>query len=267
MTDQEGQPLQFDSAEPSAGSAEDVTCAVCKNAIVGSYHMANQAVICANCRKNLETEMASGSSTGRFGRALLFGLGGALVGAGIYYAVLAITDLEIGLIAIVVGWLVGLGVSKGSRGRGGWVYQTLAVALTYSAIVSTYVPFIIQGFREQSITATKPDSLRLGKLDSTNVVFAADSTDGAAARSLAPAAASDSAAKPVVDAEPKPTMGQMVLAFAVLFALAAAAPFLAGMSNIVGLLIIGFALYQAWKMNKKVTIALTGPYQVGTTPA
>jgi hypothetical protein len=44
--------------------------------------------------------------------------------------------------------------------------------------------------------------------------------------------------------------------------LALAYPFLAGFQNIIGILIIGFALYEAWKLNKRVPLAVTGPFRV-----
>jgi hypothetical protein len=141
---------------------------------------------------------------GRFLRALAFGAIGAAVGAGIYYAILALTGYELGLVAIVVGWLVGRGVSLGANHRGGWLYQAMAVFLTYTAIVSTYVPLI-----------------------------AKEGVEG-----------------------PLP----------LLFIVAYAVPFLAGLGNLIGIAIIGFALYQAWSMNKRLTIAFTGPYTVKTAP-
>ena len=40
-------------------------------------------------------------------------------------------------------------------------------------------------------------------------------------------------------------------------------PFMSGFENIIGLLIIAFALYQAWAMNKRLRIEIRGPYRVG----
>src|SRR2546425_1113490 len=48
-----------------------------------------------------------------------------------------------------------------------------------------------------------------------------------------------------------------------LAALAYAAPIMIGISNPLHLLIAGFALYEAWKLNRGVAIRITGPYQVG----
>ena len=200
--------LRFDEPAPGSGSP---VCARCRAAIAAAYYEVNGHVVCADCKEILGRDPA-GSAPARLLRAGAFGLGAAILGAGLYYAILAATGYEIGLVAIAVGWLVGRGVQKGSNGAGGWAYQTLAVGLTYLAIVSTYVPFIV--------------------------------------KSGAPASA---------------TAGHFAVGILALIAVAAAAPFLAGVENVLGLMIIGFALYQAWKMNRRVPLAISGPYAVGQT--
>jgi len=55
----------------------------------------------------------------------------------------------------------------------------------------------------------------------------------------------------------------LLVGLAVLAALAYAAPIMIGISNPLHLLIAGFALYEAWKLNRGVAIRVTGPYQVG----
>lgn len=40
------------------------------------------------------------------------------------------------------------------------------------------------------------------------------------------------------------------------------APFLQGAENIIGILIIAFGLWRAWQLNKRVEVAVTGPYNV-----
>ena len=47
----------------------------------------------------------------------------------------------LGLIAVLVGWMVGKAVLAGSGNRGGRAFQVMAVALTYCAIVMSNVPF------------------------------------------------------------------------------------------------------------------------------
>jgi hypothetical protein len=44
-----------------------------------------------------------------------------------------------------------------------------------------------------------------------------------------------------------------------------AAPFMAGAGNVMGMLIIGFGLYEAWKTNRR--IPLSGPFRIGPAPA
>ena len=44
------------------------------------------------------------------------------------------------------------------------------------------------------------------------------------------------------------------------------APVLAGISNIIGMLIIGFALWEAWKINKKKKLEIAGPFLIAGAP-
>jgi hypothetical protein len=231
--------LRFDEPAAAAGTP---TCASCRSAITAAYYEVNGHVVCADCKSTMEQARA-GSGTSRLLKAAAYGAGAAVLGAGLYYAILAMTGYEIGLVAIAVGWLVGRGVQKGSNGAGGWAYQTLAVGLTYLAIVSTYVPFIVKSAME------KPDK--------ASAVAAAPS---------APAGTDSVAARPVaVTAAPGDgmTAGKFAVGVLALIAIAAAAPFLAGVENFLGLIIIGFALFQAWKMNRRVPLAFSGPYAVG----
>lgn len=45
--------------------------------------------------------------------------------------------------------------------------------------------------------------------------------------------------------------------------LALALPFMQGFENVIGILIIGFGLYQAWQMTGRVVVAVEGPFSVG----
>lgn len=240
--------LRFD--EPAPGPATPA-CARCQAPITAAYYEVNGHVVCSGCKTALERAPA-GSGASRMLRATAFGLGGAVLGAGIYYAILAATGYEIGLVAILVGWLVGRAVQKGSDGAGGWAYQTLAVGLTYLAIVSTYVPFILKSATEPSSTST------------TAAVAPASAAPAAPAADPATDSATVRPVMATVDSSPHHmTVGRFALGLVALVAIAAAAPFLAGVENILGLVIIGFALFQAWKMNRRTPLAITGPYAVG----
>lgn len=139
--------LQFERAEyPEAPSS---ACAACGQGLWDAYYQVNGRVTCERCKTQLELAQPNGSGFGRFVRASLFGALAGGVGAGIWYGVRAATGYEVGLIAIVVGLMVGGAVKAGARGRGGWLYQLVAVVLTYASIVSTYIPLIIQTVRQQ----------------------------------------------------------------------------------------------------------------------
>ena len=245
--------LRFDDAPGDVAIAP--ACARCSQGIDAEYYEVGGAIVCPACKPALEAEANAGSAGGRLSRALLYGLGGAAAGAALYYAIVALTGYEIGLVAIAVGWMVGRAVQLGSRHRGGRVYQAIAVGLTYIAIVSTYVPYIIDAMEETpAASATAGDSTSVA-----NLLAPAES-----AADDAPAV-SDAAADGTTEASAGVGIVQLVMGVGILLLIAMAAPFLAGLENIIGLLIIGFALWQAWQMNRRVPLVITGPYAVGGT--
>ena len=54
----------------------------------------------------------------------------------------------------------------------------------------------------------------------------------------------------------------LVLVPILVIAFAYAAPFLGGFQSILGLAIIGFGVYEAWKINRRETHAISGPFAV-----
>jgi hypothetical protein len=245
----EVEELQFERAEFDNASTE---CANCRQPLAGFYFDVNGHTVCEACRYQLEAQMTGGSGAGRALRAIGAGVGAAALGAILYYAIAAITGYEFGLIAIVVGYAVGAAVRWGSNGRGGWHYQTLAMALTYLAIVATYIPPIIQGIRaaQEAQLATPAENSTPASDDATAVTRVAE-------REPQPQAAEQPEAPPSADA--------MVMALLLLLAFASAAPFLAGFENIMGLVIIGIGLYEAWKLNRRAVFTITGPHTIART--
>ena len=226
MDNPEPVSLSFDKAKFDESGSPSLSCALCKRDVLGTYYEINGQTACEECRFRVESSRAEGSPFGRAFRALLGGGVGGIVGAGIYYAVLAVTGYEIGLVAIVVGLLVGFGVRWGSGGVGGRGYQVLAAAITYVAIVSTYVPFFVEEARKQTEAAeTAP-----------------------------------------VEPEVVLTAGTFFVALAAVILFVLAAPFLAGLQNVIGILIIGFALYEAWRVNAHTPLQIEGPFQIGARP-
>ncbi|MFB1483665.1 hypothetical protein [Corallococcus sp. RDP092CA] len=131
-------PLQFDRAEfTEAPSAPK--CSVCQRAIKSVYYDLNTRLLCPACREDVEAAMTGGSKLKRVLKASVFGVGAAIAGA-IAYWVVSLSGINIGLVAIGVGWMVGMAVFKGSESRGGGGYQALAVVLTYLSVAASLAP-------------------------------------------------------------------------------------------------------------------------------
>lgn len=231
MSDTAG--LQLDRAEFDGSQA--TSCGACAKTLTTEYYEANGAVICADCCAALRAVGTAGTSLTRGIRALGAGAAAAVGGSILYYAILALSGYEFGLIAIVVGAAVGKAVNWGAHGRGGWRYQTMAIALTYLGIVSAYVPIIVSEIRKQPAAVE------------------ASATAGGATTPAAQKAAADTAPLTATSA---------IAAIAMLIGLLLALPFLAGVENIMGLIIIGIGLYEAWKFNRKGQVNITGPHAI-----
>lgn len=213
MSEDGGGLLQFARAE--VGPAAAVTCLQCQQPVGETYWEAVGKTVCERCKRQIEWHLAEGAGFAGFLKALVFGSIGGLLGAGLWYAVRALTEYEVGLIAILVGWLVGRGVNLGTGGRGGLGFQALAVLVTYTSIALQYVPDVLKALNESQ------------KLEGA----------------------------------------QHIVAFVVAVPLAFALPFLGLPKNIIGVAIIGFGLWQAWKMNARAQVAFSGPFRVGAAPA
>jgi hypothetical protein len=242
-------------ATSDAGTADAVVseeiseCAFCSTPLHSSYFLLDALPACEACRYRQEEESRIGPGTRGLLRASAAGFGAAVAGSLLYWAVIAMTDREYAILAIVVGLMVGGAVRWGSRGKGGRACQAIAVILTYMAIVTSYLPMALEqlpDLEKPSATATQPAT--------------------APAASGGPNPAPAKAAKASVAEEPL-TAGTFVLGILALLAFAALLPFFAGLENIVGLLIIGIGLWQAWKMNQRKTLEITGPFRVGSPPA
>ena len=205
------EPLTFERAEFEAQPAE-VTCALCGQRVVREYFRCNAQPLCAECAAQLKSQGLP-QVPAAFARALGLGVLAAIAGAGVWYGIRAATGYEIGLVGIAVGWFVGVAVRRGSGARGGWLYQTLAIALVYVAIASTYVPYVLAGFAK--------------------------------------------------DASPEMATGlgrAILIVFAIAYSLIV--PFLLPFEDpefLIGVLILGFAVYEAWKMNKRPELVVEGP--------
>ncbi len=249
-----GEELQFDKAVPAAQSQGQTTCTHCKSALIGEYFAINGDVVCVSCKQKIKKEFVGGSPLGRVMKAFALGIPAGMIGAGIYYAISALTGYEFGLISILIGYMVGFAVRLGSQHRGGLPYQIIAVLITYMAICSTYVPPVINEWKKSSAAEVNlqtniGDAPQSEMSDTTGDLIKVDSTENSAQG---------------LRDTPNKEVQFTALHYIFAFILSLAIPFMMGFSNVIGLLIIAFGIFQAWQLNRKVQLNFEGPFELKT---
>jgi hypothetical protein len=247
------EPLQFETATPSVRGAPEapqgVTCTACQQPIADQYYDVNGQPVCASCREMIEERMKTPRGFGVLIRASLFALVAAILGAVLYYAVIAITNFEIGIVAIAIGYMVGYAIRMATGGRGGRRFQVLAVVLTYWAVGLAYTPLVFRDMNNQNQQASQTSTTETPT----------------PATAPAPADPQSSAADD--------SSVQVSLTFAILFLIAFsfALPVLSVVSSMPGGLIsaaiIAFGMHQAWRMTGVPHVEITGPYRIAAPVA
>lgn len=234
MPDQDPPPpeaLQFTRAEPAAAAAANQPrCVACKSPLADTYFHVHGRQVCPACTQRIEAHQQAPPAHSLL-KSALYGGGAALAGCILYAGVEFVTGWEIGIIAIVVGYMVGKAIRHASGGLGGRPQQVLAVLLTYFAISFSYV----------------------------GVAIAHNVKDRAAVQQT-----SADAVNPVQTEEhPTADTGALVLSLAWL---GLAAPFLAlsNPMNLISLFIIFIGLRQAWALTGRSNLVITGPYPVAS---
>ena len=228
--------LQFRQAEPAEahGEAASRRCHSCKGAIFSTYYQAQGLDVCPLCAERLQSGQQAPPAHS-LAKAALYGGGAALAGCAIYATVAIVTGLELALVAILIGVMVGKAIRHASHGLGGRPQQILAVALTYFAITTSYIPVFVY------------HAAKDGKLSHQQALQKPD-------------AQKPDAQKP----NDPPKIMKLGVAIAAVLALASVAPFLELGSNIAGgllsLLIIFFGLRQAWTLTGRRELLVTGPF-------
>jgi hypothetical protein len=260
-------PLDFSSPE---GPATAPACASCKRPIADQYWSAGPAVLCQACKEALESgQVAAGglvAGASRFSRALLFGLGGMLAGAAAWYGVAKLANIEAGIIAILLGFLVGKAVFVGSGHRGGRRYQVLAVILTYLGIGTAYAPFAVEGYLanekaaadsaaavhgadpaapNRPVSELSPEELQQESKRLDSLVAAQDSHRAAQSRR-----------NPVL-------AGVMLAGIALAGVLTLPVLALVGSFSVLSVLFYVLAIVQAWRTTRSARIEIAGPFRVG----
>ena len=252
--------LDFERADKASHSAS--ACAQCATPITDRYFTLGSHVLCESCHIAFQNAKAPGNAASRFFGAAALGTAAAAIGCALWMLVTELTGYEIGLIAIAVGYLVGMAVHVGARRMGGVAYQLLAVFLTYSAIVMTYVPMIAdqfmaaEGAQQEAQTDLSDDSQTAPSGDS-QTTLSEEWAEGDTANSAPSAGASENVEAPVT----RPGVDELA-AWVAAIPIAYMLPFLMGFENAIGILIIGFALWQAFRMNARPKIDLQGPFRL-----
>jgi hypothetical protein len=221
--------LQFRRAVPIDDSAALNRCVACKAPIHGTYYHAAGQMVCPECAQRIQQGQQT-APPASLAKAFLYGGGAALAGCIIYALVAIVLHAEIGLVSILVGYMVGTAIRKASGGLGGRPQQILAVALTYFAITTSYIPVVIYSGMQKSEQSSQQAT-----------------TSGAPVEPRETAQA--------------PSLGRTLLLLALI---AAAAPFLAlgsGTSGILTIVIIFFGLSRAWRLTGRTDILVMGPYE------
>ena len=283
----ESDAIQFDQAEYATPVPSDPTCSVCHRVVLDSYYEINGKVVCASCRQEVEAALRGGSRLGRLFKALILGSVAALVGAVLYYAFVRITNINFGLVAVLLGLIVGGAVRKGSGNRGGRFYQLLAVFLTYSAIAGMNVPGVIEGIQQigrknkeanavsnkEQRPAEKAVPEHRGPAIAKNAPSRFDAdlpanpfADAPADATTTKVAKAPGQSVPPDDDEPEPDMraSTILIGLTLLLALFYVFPILLSFESPISGLIYGFALWEAWKMNRRVKVSFNGPFRVST---
>jgi hypothetical protein len=220
--------LQFRRAQPIVNTETPAArnCEACKQLISGEYYQVQNHVICASCAEKIRAGRQSEKSVPLF-RAVLYGAGAALAGCLLYAIVLAM-GVQIGIVALAVGWMVGKAIRRGSYGTGGRAQQILAVALTYFAISLSFIPALVFIGMKQGVEGRS------------------------AAKKEAPVV---QAAMPKISPV-KAAAG--ILIFAVI------SPFLelktSPVGGLISLFILFIGLQRAWALTARHEILITGPY-------
>ena len=276
--------LQFDRMEPDVGSAAAspaapaVQCKGCGSVLTSRYFAVNGAPVCGACQATVERSAEAARSTRTFARATLFGLGAAILGAVIYYGVIALTGFEIGIVAILTGYLVGRAVRRGAMGHGSRRLQVLAAAMTYFSVGLAYMPIAVKAAMDHdrkaaaghtASAATPHDSLASAS-DSAAASASAVAIGGAAPTASSSASPARGAAE---SAAPTPRVGTVHLLPALLgiVGMILFLPVLVVVgsmpSGLLSALIIAIGIRQAWRMTAGRPLQITGPFRIGDAAA
>lgn len=246
---------QFQKAEYAHTKAPE-PCKICSQPVGATYYRVSGAIACEGCAARAKAAMPS-SSHAIFMRALLFGIGGSILGLIIYSTFTIATGIEIGYVSLAVGYIVGKAIKMGSKGFGGAHYQIMAVVLTYAAVSMAAVPISISQIVKQRRANPQPAVQSVAPSDNAN-------------STVDTSKASDGAESPSTDAPATKTHQGVGAALLYLVFIGLASPFLDLSSDPVhggiGLIILLVGIRIAWRLTAVDDHAqIVGPFKNAAT--
>lgn len=249
--------LQFDRAEyADPESVPAFVCARCSAPIAGTYYHFGRTTLCAVCGKRRRAETGPDQSAGTFLRAGALGLGVAVVGALLYYGVIALMGAPIALLTIAIGWQVGRGVARATGGRSTRRHRVMAVALTYLSLVLAYAPFAMTAWQRD---AHAGDSLADSATAEAAVFVAASDLPAVRSASFITVAR----AKYGRDALAGAGVGLALVVSVVVLTLPLLVAGASMPGGILSIFMMAYGLRMAWTNTAPSGVVATGPYAVG----
>ena len=134
---------------PGDAPKQPEQCGYCGRGLETEYYTLQNRTSCGVCVENVQAAFPPDTHKA-FTRALLWGIPAAILGMIGYAAFEILTGIEIGFVAIGVGWLIGRAMLRGGGGVRGRRYQWAAALLTYAAVSMAFIPMVVsQQIKEQ----------------------------------------------------------------------------------------------------------------------
>ena len=89
-------------------------------------------------------------------KAVAFAVAGGLAGALLWYGIVVVTDMKLGIVAIGVGWMVGQAGLRGNGGRGGAALGLTCVAIAILSMAAGEY-FIVNHIVHRVLAERQPD--------------------------------------------------------------------------------------------------------------
>ncbi len=115
-----------------------------------------ETFLCAQCLTETQAALEEETHNPNIPLALVFGLGAAVVAGFIWYFLVTLTGWQVGIVAILMGWLVGQGIVWGAGHKRGAPLQWISVLLTIVAILFSEYMIFNHFFHEEGLVGNLP---------------------------------------------------------------------------------------------------------------